>query len=69
MSVICFVCNLPIHSHQVGLVWEGGNGWDEIQSDDSASKSTRTGRRDSYSQICCMEVCCMNMLQAWVLVI
>lgn len=51
MSVICFVCNLPILSHQVGLLWEGGNGWDDIQSDDSAPRSTRVGRRDSSAQI------------------
>lgn len=30
MSAICFVCNLPIMSHQVGLIWTGGNGWDDI---------------------------------------
>lgn len=24
MTAICFVCNLPIMSHQVGLVWQGG---------------------------------------------
>lgn len=30
MTAICFVCNLPIMSHQVGLVWQGGNGWDEM---------------------------------------
>lgn len=30
MTSICFVCNLPIMSHQVGLVWQGGNGWDEM---------------------------------------
>lgn len=29
-SAICFVCNLPIMSHQVGLVWSGGNGWDDL---------------------------------------
>ena len=26
----CFVCNLPILSHQVGLVWQGGNGVDDL---------------------------------------
>lgn len=51
MSVICFVCNLPILSHQVCLLWEGGNGWDDIQSDDSVPRSTRVGRRDSSAQI------------------
>lgn len=30
MTAICFVCNLPILSHQVGLVWQGGNGWDDL---------------------------------------
>ncbi|KAL1397149.1 hypothetical protein pipiens_009979 [Culex pipiens pipiens] len=30
MTAICFVCNLPIMSHQVGLVWQGGNGWDDL---------------------------------------
>ena len=29
----CFVCNLPIQSHQVGLVWQGGNGVDDILRD------------------------------------
>lgn len=24
------MCNLPILSHQVGLVWQGGNGWDDL---------------------------------------
>ena len=26
----CFVCKLPILSHQVGLIWQGGNGVDDI---------------------------------------
>lgn len=30
MTSICFVCNLPIMSHQVGLVWQGSNGWDDM---------------------------------------
>lgn len=30
MTAVCFVCNLPIMSHQVGLVWQGGNGWDDL---------------------------------------
>ncbi|XP_066245501.1 uncharacterized protein rsh isoform X1 [Euwallacea similis] len=30
MTALCFVCNLPILSHQVGLVWQGGNGWDDL---------------------------------------
>ena len=29
----CFVCNLPIQSHQVGLVWQGGNGVDDLLRD------------------------------------
>jgi len=29
-SGACFVCNLPILSHQVGLVWQGGNGVDDL---------------------------------------
>ena len=30
MTAICFVCNLPILTHQVGLKWKGGNGWDDL---------------------------------------
>ena len=30
MLPICFICNLPILSHQVGLVWHGVNAWDEL---------------------------------------
>ena len=26
----CFVCNLPILSHQVGLRWQGGSGVDDL---------------------------------------
>ncbi|XP_031776631.1 uncharacterized protein LOC100122885 isoform X2 [Nasonia vitripennis] len=55
MTAICFVCNLPILSHQVGLVWQGGNGWDEIvreQLEESTLKQRLgTGRRDSAAQI------------------
>lgn len=54
MSAICFVCNLPILSHQVGLVWEGGNGYDEMQSE-SSSPRPRVGRRDSSAQITTIE--------------
>lgn len=54
MSAICFVCNLPILSHQVGLVWEGGNGYDEMQSE-SSSPRPRVGRRDSAAQITTIE--------------
>ncbi|XP_068227278.1 uncharacterized protein rsh isoform X4 [Palaemon carinicauda] len=54
MSAICFVCNLPILSHQVGLVWEGGNGYDDIHSE-SSSPRPRVGRRDSSAQITTIE--------------
>jgi len=30
IMLTCFVCNLPILSHQVGLVWQGGNGVDDL---------------------------------------
>ena len=30
MSPQCFVCNLPILSHQVGLRWQGGSGVDDL---------------------------------------
>ena len=33
VQMTCFVCNLPIQSHQVGLVWQGGNGVDDILRD------------------------------------
>ena len=26
----CFVCNLPILSHQVGLTWQGGSSVDDL---------------------------------------
>ena len=55
MSALCFVCNLPILSHQVGLVWEGGNGYDDIQSDQSSTLQPRIGRRDSAAQITTIE--------------
>ena len=29
-ATTCFVCNLPILSHQVGLVWQGRNGVDDL---------------------------------------
>ncbi|XP_076659669.1 rap GTPase activating protein radish [Halictus rubicundus] len=55
MSSICFVCNLPILTHQVGLVWQGGNGWDDLmreQVEESTLKQRLgTGRRDSGTQI------------------
>uniref|UniRef100_A0A1B0CWI2 Putative rap1-gtpase-activating protein rap1gap n=1 Tax=Lutzomyia longipalpis TaxID=7200 RepID=A0A1B0CWI2_LUTLO len=54
MSAICFVCNLPIMSHQVGLVWQGGNGWDDFmreQLEESTVRQRLGGRRDSAAQI------------------
>ncbi|XP_037724627.1 uncharacterized protein LOC119556455 isoform X5 [Drosophila subpulchrella] len=54
MSAICFVCNLPIMSHQVGLVWQGGNGWDDLvreQLEESTIRQRLGGRRDSAAQI------------------
>lgn len=54
MTAICFVCNLPILSHQVGLVWQGGNGWDDIvreQVEESTIRQRLGGRRDSATQI------------------
>ncbi|XP_031635278.1 uncharacterized protein LOC116348425 isoform X2 [Contarinia nasturtii] len=54
MTSICFVCNLPIMSHQVGLVWQGGNGWDEMvreQLEESTIRQRLGGRRDSAAQI------------------
>ncbi|KAL9885334.1 rap GTPase activating protein radish isoform 2-T2 [Glossina fuscipes fuscipes] len=54
MTAMCFVCNLPIMSHQVGLVWQGGNGWDDLvreQLEESTVKQRLGGRRDSAAQI------------------
>ncbi|XP_061400854.1 uncharacterized protein LOC133336590, partial [Musca vetustissima] len=54
MTAICFVCNLPIMSHQVGLVWSGGNGWDDLvreQLEESTIRQRLGGRRDSAAQI------------------
>ncbi|XP_054013648.1 uncharacterized protein LOC128895244 isoform X1 [Hylaeus anthracinus] len=55
MTAICFVCNLPILSHQVGLIWQGGNGWDDLvreQVEESTLKQRLgSGRRDSATQI------------------
>ncbi|KAK6621394.1 hypothetical protein RUM43_011700 [Polyplax serrata] len=55
MTSICFVCNLPILSHQVGLVWQGGNGWDDLVREQMEESTLRqrlgTGRRDSAAQI------------------
>ncbi|KAF7282389.1 hypothetical protein GWI33_002703 [Rhynchophorus ferrugineus] len=38
MTALCFVCNLPILSHQVGLVWQGGNGWDDLVREQAISQ-------------------------------
>ncbi|CAG5097915.1 Similar to RAP1GAP: Rap1 GTPase-activating protein 1 (Homo sapiens), partial [Cotesia congregata] len=55
MTAICFVCNLPILSHQVGLVWQGGNGWDDLMREQVEELTLKhrlgTGRRDSAAQI------------------
>lgn len=54
MTSICFVCNLPIMSHQVGLIWQGGNGWDDMvreQLEESTLRQRLGGRRDSAAQI------------------
>ncbi|XP_054262334.1 uncharacterized protein LOC128986173 [Macrosteles quadrilineatus] len=55
MTAICFVCNLPILSHQVGLVWQGGNGWDDMVREQVEESTLRSrlgaGRRDSSAQI------------------
>ncbi|XP_026668884.1 uncharacterized protein LOC108624396 isoform X2 [Ceratina calcarata] len=55
MTAICFVCNLPILSHQVGLEWQGGNGWDDLVREQVEESTLRqrlgTGRRDSAIQI------------------
>ncbi|KAG5682141.1 hypothetical protein PVAND_011515 [Polypedilum vanderplanki] len=54
MTAICFVCNLPIMSHQVGLVWSGGNGWDDLMREQECESTIRQrlgGRRDSAAQI------------------
>lgn len=54
MTAICFICNLPILSHQVGLVWQGGNGWDDLmreQLEESTLRARLGGRRDSSAQI------------------
>eukprot|EP00094_Tigriopus_californicus_P006871 TCALIF_06618-PA protein Name:"Protein of unknown function" AED:0.57 eAED:0.59 QI:288/0.46/0.5/0.71/0.76/0.71/14/0/822 len=58
----CFVCNLPILSHQVGLVWQGGNGVDDLLREQMEMDIIRgrlgcvsAGRRDSSSQITTIE--------------
>ncbi|CAH2090457.1 unnamed protein product [Euphydryas editha] len=57
MTAICFVCNLPILSHQVGLVWAGGNGWDELTRstlEETTLRQRLGNRRDSAAQVCCV---------------
>lgn len=54
MTATCFICNLPIMSHQVGLVWQGGNGWDDMmreQMEETTIRQRLGGRRDSAAQI------------------
>lgn len=53
MSATCFICNLPIMQHQVGLQWSGGNGWDDMireQMEESTIRARLGGRRDSSAQ-------------------
>ena len=55
-KTMCFVCNLPIQSHQVGLVWQGGNGVDDllreqVDQDIIRGRLGRGHRRDSSAQI------------------
>lgn len=55
-KTLCFVCNLPIQSHQVGLVWQGGNGVDDllreqVDQDIIRGRLGRGHRRDSSAQI------------------
>ena len=56
----CFVCNLPIMSHQVGLVWQGGNGVDDLlreqmemvsQRKDNSNSVTDSKLRSKYSKL------------------
>ncbi|XP_037080824.1 uncharacterized protein LOC119101580 [Pollicipes pollicipes] len=51
MPALCFVCSLPILSHQVGLVWKGGSGADEY----AASQPIPARRRDSTAQLAAVE--------------
>ena len=56
----CFVCNLPIQSHQVGLVWQGGNGVDDllreqVNQDIIRGRLGRGHRRDSSAQMTTIE--------------
>jgi len=53
----CFVCALPILNHQVGLVWQGGNGVDDFLREQMEMDIIRgrlgntNGRRNSCAQI------------------
>lgn len=58
----CFVCNLPILSHQVGLTWQGGNGVDDLLREQMEMDIIRgrlggnlLGHRDSSAQITTIE--------------
>ena len=62
----CFVCNLPIQSHQVGLLWQGGNGVDDllreqVDRDIIRGRLGRRRRRDSSSQITTIDADDMGM--------
>ena len=62
----CFVCNLPIQSHQVGLVWQGGNGVDDllreqVDQDIIRGRLGRGHRRDSSAQITTIDADDMGM--------
>lgn len=52
MTAICFVCNLPILSHQVGLIWQGGNGWDDLmrQQVEESTLKQRLGKNLRFSE-------------------
>ncbi len=58
----CFVCNLPILSHQVGLTWQGGNGVDDLLREQMEMDIIRgrlggnlMAHRDSSAQITTIE--------------
>lgn len=54
MTAICFVCNLPILSHQVGLIWQGGNGWDDLMREqvEESTLKQRLGMHGHASTTC-----------------
>ncbi len=68
----CFVCNLPILSHQVGLVWQGGNGVDDLlreQMENVSAKNekkkksfltTKTGNPELLQDIVCGRLGCLS---------